>query len=332
MRQHLEKFLRAGFGRDVRVELAGGHTSKSISLPILKVDADGPLSVENFSYNYHFHFLGLKLRAPLPANFMFPISGKFDSYALSGHVTERIELTNFEQLYHNRANMPDRVGMDVGSDINGAMVIRFILEAYKLNQKAINDVVFDRTRYGRRNHVDANAIDMTDLAQAFGFYGEEKSYDYQLSCAGQATFTEVVLDHFDLEYGGSRVEFELQEGRRLPTLPLPRGSLFVQAADTKLADHVPEKLAGSTYGEGMLHTFIPADAVKYQQDYGQARNIDMDSLPYYTNQVYATLRPGARRFAIHCPNMLDAATVGLFLTKAVGPVVDALMAVPVESD
>jgi hypothetical protein len=331
MRQRLENFLRIGFGRDIRIELAGSHSSKSNSLPILKAEVDGPASVENFSYNYYFHFLGLLLKAPLPANFMFPISGTFNSYALSGHVTEGISLTNFEQLYHSRANMPDRVGMDVGSDINGAMVIRFILEAYKLNQKSINDVVFDQTRYGRRNHIDANAIDMKDLAQAFGFYGEEKSYDFQLSCAGQATFTEVVIDRFDLEYGGSRVEFELQEGRRLPTLPLPRGSLFVQAADTKLADHVPENLTGR-YSEGMLQDFIPVDAVKYQSDYGQARHIDMNSLPYYSNHAYSVLRPGARKFAIHCPNMLDAATVGLFLTKAVGPVVDALMAGGAASD
>jgi len=331
MKDRLEKFLRIGFGREARIEQAGGHRSKSRDLPILRAEANSPFSVENFSDNYHFHFLGLKLKEgwSLPATFMFPISGTFNSYALSGHVTERIELTNFQQLYFNRANMPERFGMDVGTDINAAMVIRFLLAAYSLNQKAIEDVVFNGTRYGCRNFIDANAIDFDKLTYALDFHGEAKAYDYQLSCAGQSTFSSVTLDRFDLNYGGSRVEFELNEGSYLPTLPLPRGTLYVQAIDTVLADHIPSLSTPQytpPYEGNRVQEYLPASALGYQQKFQHETYPVRESLPYDINHIYSIVRPGSRKFSIHCSNVLDAAMVGMFLVKAVGPVVDALMA------
>lgn len=331
MRDYLEKYIRAAYPEQAYIDLAGSHSSKSNSLPILSARGAGPVEVLNFSYNYYFHFLGMHLREPMSAMVAFPISNTFGSYALSGHTDNRRcpPIRSFERLYYRRENLPTQFGLDVGTGTSAAIVLRYLVEAQKLNMKEVLRVALHQMPYGRgdltaaREDIDANDIDFEALVKAMGFHGESKSYDFVVSAGNQSTFSSIVIDQFDTLFGGSRVNFELNEGRYLPSMSLPRGALLVDPNYSALGDRIPN-VGSERYRDGIVTELVPAQIFQFNQDKRKEFYEIEETLPYDLNGVYSVIGSKAKKFAIHCPNVLDAVMTAYFLTYAVGPVVDAL--------
>src|SRR3989344_5348735 len=95
------RILYAGFDPQVNISTARTHTSKSRTLPILKGEKEGSnVVVTSIGHNFHNYFLGVELQEPVAATLLYPISGLFGRYALSGHTDPKgaPAITNFGKI------------------------------------------------------------------------------------------------------------------------------------------------------------------------------------------------------------------------------------------
>lgn len=332
----LTKLIRLGFGDDgAAVERAGGHTSKSCNLPILSGSCgDGNVSVTNLSYNWYFHFLGVQLRKPINALLLYPISSAFGKYALSGHTDSEgaPPIGNFLREYHTAAPLT-RWGMDVGTDLNAAMVIRHLHAASMIDAERIMDICLRKTSYGQMDAIDGNAVDFDKLTQALGLrrMGKFDPYGFEVALGSSRIFKQVEIDWFDGNYGHDLVHVELADPARalLPAMPVP-ADLFVDLRDTPLAAFVPEsahvRRAEGKYGRPECMKAVPPTLFPYKE-LKQEEYARFDKHPYPVHGAYyhgASL--DTARFTLRTPDPLCAAMTAWFLVNVVEPVLAAASA------
>jgi len=170
------------------------------------------------------------LQEPVAATLMYPISGLFGRYALSGHTDPKgaPAITNFEKAYHNRT-LIRRFGVECNSPLQAALVIRYLNEVSKLPAQEIFDLVLDKTDYGKIDGIDFNAVggdDEAALANILNLGFEEFAY-YDFDVTNKPDFFKRInVDWFDTEIGRSSVHFEFAD-QPLPTMPIPAGALYI---------------------------------------------------------------------------------------------------------
>ncbi len=124
----LQRWLLLGHEQPARIEKVGSHSSKSRGLPIIASECPSGVRTTWFGYNYYFYFMGVELTKPIPATLLYPISGMFGSYALSGHVNTEVAppITNFQKLYHNCTPVQKFGGDCGGYGLQSALVLRYL--------------------------------------------------------------------------------------------------------------------------------------------------------------------------------------------------------------
>lgn len=324
----LGKWIELGYGRPVRIMEVGEHTSKSECLPILGTESAGGTKVTWAGYNYYFYFLGVELAKAIPATLLYPISGLFGSYPLSGHVNTKVSppLTNFLKAYHNVT--PVKVfGGDCGGDgILMALAIRYLEEVSKLDAKAILDVCLRKTSYGNLDHIDGNAIEFEDLVKLLNLkYEGFAYYDFFVQNKPEAVFKKVNVDWFASEYGShsSAVHVVMQDGVYLPPLPLP-APILVDLRDTALTKFVPPELqqrplTGTTDTDCIVQK-IPVDFLNFQKERHPREERALQGR-YEPHGLYHCVNPGTTHFTFQTPNVLDCAMTAFFLVKVLGPII-----------
>jgi hypothetical protein len=323
----LTKIMRLGFGsKDVRVTRAGGHTSKSCSLPIMSGGfIDSNVAVTNLSYNWYFHFLGVQMTRPINAMLLYPISGAFGKYALSGHTDTdgAPPIGNFLREYHTAAQL-SRWGMDAGSALEAAMIIRHLQEASKIDAERIMDICLRKTNYGRMDAIDGNAIDFDDLMGALGLRRLGKDpYEFEVALGGTKLFKRITIDWFDSERGHNLVHVELADPANalLPSMPLP-AEVLVDLRDTPLAAFVPEsahtRQTKGEYGPKCMVAVPTAPFPFKERPTEQYQRID--GHPYPVHGAYAGAGLDTVRFTFKTLDPLCAAMTAWFLVNVAEPV------------
>jgi hypothetical protein len=297
----------------------------------LEARARGGVDVLNFSYNWYFHFLGVQLGSSLPATLLFPISGVFGDFALSGHVAHGgcKPVTNFDKAYHNGTFLT-KFGMDVGSAVNAATVIRYLNLVPNLDQDAILEAAFSGGRYPVRDVVDGNRVDDEKLYAAVGLKESSQhrsAYcEFEVDTSGQKVFSRVTVDKFDLEYGGSGVRLEMADGFYFPTLPVSPRHIQVRTKDTVLGDLVPKEVWERPSYQQVFQDWVPISFLKSNNSESMHRSVHpvKDTIQYSLSPAYGRVYPSIRHFYLSCPNVLDAALTARFLIDCVAPVLESL--------
>ncbi len=334
--ERLTKVARLGFGNDdVVVRQAGGHTSKSCSLPILAAHhADSNVGVTNLSYNWYFHFLGVDLSRPVNAMLLYPISGAFGRYALSRHTDRKSSppIGNFLREYHAAAEV-QRWGMNVGSALKAAMVIRHLQEASKIDIEQVMDVCLRRTNHGRMDAVDGNAVDFDRLTRALGLgrLGKSNPYGFDVALKSKRFFKRIDIDWFSADgRGHNLVHVELADSATalLPAMTLP-ADVLVDLRDTPLAAFVPEsahaRRVDGVYGKPELMIAVPPHLFSFKER-SQAEHARLNESAYPAHHVYDGASLDTVRFTFKTPDPLCAAMTAWFLNNVVGPVLGAARA------
>lgn len=186
------------------------------------------------------------MQKPVAATLMYPISGLFGRYALSGHTDSKgaPAITNFEKAYHNRA-LIQRFGVECYSPLQAALVIRYLNEVSKLPAKEIFDLVLDRTMYGEIDNIDFNAVSGDGDAKLANILnlGFEKFayYNFDVTNAPDL-FKKINVNWFDnAGIGRSSVHFEFAD-QPLPAMPIPAGALFIPATKVMQALGLAKKV------------------------------------------------------------------------------------------
>jgi len=302
----LRRLISLGYGRDVNVSVIGRHTSGSIPLISAKDDTS-PVEVTTLGDNLETNYLGVNLRAPIPATFLYPISGGFGPiFSHSGHERSDLapEVSNFKKYYHNRKPM-QRFGLSLGRGLEAAFVIGYLDLVSGLPQRKIFKIVMDKTLHGKVDFIDGNWIDHDELAKVVDLPIEKiNAYDIDVKDE-TGLFSKIHLDTFDHEYGGSTVHLEVANGKRLPGLTVPYNHVMIATTEEM------QKLG--------LEKRVPANAMKYRDDHFNERRKMVDQ-KMVANQVQRAPFL-TREFAINTPNCLDATLVALYLSKVVAPIV-----------
>lgn len=331
--RRLTQVLKAGFGRDdIEIGTGGRHISKSRQLPILFARApDKAVTVTNLSYNWYFHFLGVLMKEPINAMLLYPISGAFGTFALSGHTDSDTSppIGNFERDYHNQKGLL-RWGMDCGSAQNAAMVIRYLQEVAKIDAEKIADICLRCTKHGVVEAIDGNTIDFDQLTKTVGLerLGRNDPYGFEVALPDSRMFTRVNIDWFDSERGNNLVHVELADpkSRLLPRMPLP-AETFVDVRDTPLTQYVSETVhvrqQKGVYNTPKMMTHIQPGLFSCRETSpGHYERLRLH--PHSVHPAYSGANPDTVRFTFKTPNALDAALTALFLTKVVEPVIEAM--------
>ncbi len=310
----LQHWLLLGHGQPARIEKVGSHWSSSHGLPIIASDCPSGVRATWFGNNYYFYFLGVELRNPIPATLLYPISGMFGSYALSGHVNTEVAppITNFQKLYHNCAPM-QRFGGECGSDgLQAALVLRYLEAVSKLDVEGILEVCLRKTRYGNTDVIDGNGIDFDALVKLLGIEGG-RLYHEQVTNAPSNVFEGIALDWFGTKSGGkSAVEVRMQEGVILPSMRVP-AEISLDPKDTGLGSGV----------SGVLKR-IPIQWLDYRHDEAGERHRFFSRARYQPHWAYQRANLGTRDFVFHTPNVLDSALTTFFLMKVLAPVLQTV--------
>ncbi|MEK7211537.1 MAG: hypothetical protein AAB731_02805 [Patescibacteria group bacterium] len=320
----LRRWLLLGHGQPVEIAKVGSHCSKSRTLPILASKGLGNAQVTWFGDNFNSYFLGVKLNRPLPAILLYPMSGIFGSYALSGHTNPKVAppITNFQKAYHNCAPI-EVFGGDCGCGLQAALAIRYLEEVSKLDAEAILDICLRKSEYGLVDRIDGNCIEFADLAKLLGLtYEKFAYYDFDATNAPTDTFERVNVDWFDsgLIGGSSSVHVRMKEGVLLPPMPLP-AEIFVDPADTALGRYIPPELQPRTKKKSWdkeLISKVPVGLLGHRDDL-TPEELQM-VLHGDAHIVYSRVNPGTRDFTFHVPNVLDCALTAFFFIKVLAPV------------
>lgn len=218
------KILRAGFGLEPAVLQNKTHRSKSQELPILCAYSEqSSIEVGNISHNYHFYFMGLRLKRPIPATFLYPISNLFHGYPLSGNCdTDYPALTTFPRAYGTVERI-DRLGFTFNHPLEGALVIRYLDAISKLPLERILDMVLYQTNYGQIDAIDFNAVGgdgEAELAKILNLSFEKFAYyDFDVTNI-PSMFSRINIDWWNSKgISRSAVHFSLKE--HLPPLTVP---------------------------------------------------------------------------------------------------------------
>ncbi|MBU2637614.1 MAG: DnaJ domain-containing protein [Nanoarchaeota archaeon] len=300
------RILYAGFDPQVDIGTARTHVSKSRRLPILKGEKQGcNVKVTSIGYNFHSYFLGVELQEPVAATLMYPISGLFGRYALSGHtdLEGAPAITNFEKLYHNRT-LVQKFGVECGNALQAALAIRYLNEISKLPAQKIFDIVLDKTNYGKIDAIDFNAVGdgAAKLANILNLGFEKFTYyDFDVTNAPEL-FKRINVDWFDTELGKSSVHFEFVD-QPLPAMPIPSGALYI-----------PTNTDMQAVG---LSKQVPAKNLKYKDDHQKERyTISRQGI---VSDNYHRAEWGNMKWTVNTPNGLDTAMTAFMLTHILAP-------------
>lgn len=303
----LTKILSAGFDPQVNISTARTHTSKSRTLPILKGKREGSnVRVTSIGHNFYNYFLGVELQEPVVATLLYPISGLFGRYALSGHTDQNgaPAITNFEKAYHNRTPF-QKLGVECGSPLEAALAIRYLNEISRLPTQKIFNLVLDKTSYGKIDGIDFNAVGgdgEAKLAKILDLgFKKFAYYDFNVTNAPDL-FERINVDWFDLDNGNSSVHFEFKD-QPLPTMPLPRNSIYIPTTEEQ------QKL-------GLAKT-VPAKSLEYKKDHQQERY--QMSRKGIVADDYHRAEWGNMGWTINTPNGLDTAMTAFLLNHVLVP-------------
>ena len=307
----LQHWLLLGHEQPARIEKVGSHSSKSRELPIIASECSSNVRTTWFGYNYYFYFMGVELTKPIPATLLYPISGMFGSYALSGHVNTEVAppITNFQKLYHNCTPVQKFGGDCGGYGLQSALVLRYLEAVSKLDIEGLLNVCLRKSRHGKTDVIDGNGIEFDDLVKLLGIEGGGL-YDKQVTNAPSDFFEKIALDWFGTQSGGkSAVQVTMREGVLLPVLPLP-AEISLDLKDTVLKYGVtPEQIKR-----------VPIQWLEYTRDQSEERRRFLGTAEYEPHQLYHKANPWTRDFVIHTPNVLDSALTVFFLMNVLAPV------------
>ena len=300
------RILYAGFDPQVNISTARTHTSKSRTLPILKGEKEGSnVVVTSIGHNFHNYFLGVELQEPVAATLLYPISGLFGRYALSGHTDPKgaPAITNFEKAYHNRTPI-QRFGVDCGSPLETALAIRYLNEISKLPAQEIFNLVLDATNYGKIDSVDFNAVGGDGKAKLANILnlGFEKIayYDFDITNAPEF-FKRINVDWFDTEIGRSSVHFEFTD-HALPAMPIPVGALYIPTTKEMQELGLAKK--------------VPARSLEYKRDHSPERDKLSEGI---VSDNYHRAEWDNMNWTINTPNGLDTAMTAFMLNHVLVP-------------
>lgn len=301
------RILYAGFDPQVDIGTARTHVSKSRTLPILKGEKAGSnVRVTSIGHNFYNYFLGIELQEPVAATLLYPISGLFGRYALSGHTDPEgaPAITNFEKAYHNRTPI-QRFGVECGSPLQAALAIRYLNEVSKLPAREIFNLVLDKTNYGRIDGIDFNAVGGDGEAALANILnlGFEKFayYDFDITNAPEL-FRRINVDWFDTEIGKSSIHFEFKD-QPLPAMPMPAGALYIPTTEEMQALGLAKK--------------VPARSLEYKRDHQQERH--QMSSEGIVSENYHRAEWGNLNWTFNTPNGLDAAMTAFMLNHVLVP-------------
>lgn len=288
------------------------HRSRSQELPIIRAfpygnhQQNANVSIDNLSNNFYFYFLSLKLKDPIPANFLQPISGLFGKVALSGHVTDRNFISNFQKAYHNVERL-DKFSFSFGHPLSGVTAIRYLNEISKLDLSKILDVLLYKTRYGMIDNIDHGAIETEkcqELAEMLGL--ESSGYcQYKVSNPDGDFFKKIEVDVYD-STNGSNVE--VQTGYFLPPLPCPGEILVEPSQDLRDAG------IGGGFGDKL---WIPCALLKPRTEQAQLQIRHPHQLKL--NNAYRHVSLETRKFKIKVPHGIDGMFTAFMLHKCLVP-------------
>jgi len=321
----LKSALDLGYGVETMPHIEAHHRSKSQELPIVSAQVEGsPVEVTWFAQNYHFYFMGVKLQNEVPATLLSPLAGILESDpALSGHVNTEVAppIPNFQKSYHNNEPLT-RFGIDCGGrGFLASTAIRYLAEISKVDAGQVLDLCLNKTRYGRMERIDGNAIEFEELLKALQLEYSEASYNANIIGFPEEVFESIAIDRFDTERGGSSVRIKLHDGFPLPVLAVP-GEIYVKVEDTGLEPHIPKDSGerGSSQSKSKIITpEIPVSVLRYSDQFSRVAAQVQEGIPYPINAAYQRVWPSAREFTFNTPNVLDAALTAFYFAKVVGP-------------
>jgi len=308
----LTTILTAGLG-DVKIYETKQHTSKSQKLPILSAWTDY-IEVGNVSNNFYFYFMGLRLKRPIPAVFLYPISGLLGKrYALSGHTDQAYypALTNYEKAYGNVERI-DFLGFAFNRPIEGVFVLRYLEALGRLSAEGkldqILNLVLYETNYGKIDAIDFNAVggdgeakiaNILDLGfetSASKFMG----YNFDVTNAPNSLVEKVNIDWYDtdgINPHGSAVHFKLKD--HLPSILCPVEHIYMPTTE-----EMKKAGLGKQIQLGAL------EDIKHSPEHWKEREIMGN-----THYVYFAKAPrDSREWTIATKNGLDTAMMAYFLT------------------
>jgi len=302
------KIFYAGFGPGVEISTKRTHVSKSRTLPILQGGREGSnVRVTSIGHNFYNYFLGVELEEPMAATLMYPISGLFGRYALSGHTDpqDAPAITNFEKAYHNREPIK-RFGVECHSPLHAALAIRYLSEISKLPTQEIFDLVFDKTNYGKIDAIDFNAVGGDGEATLANILklGFEKFayYDFDVTNAPDL-FERINVHWFERgPVGRSAVHFEFKD-QPLPALPIPYNHVLVPTTEEQQALGLAKA--------------VPASSMEYRRDHGEERY--KMSMEGSVGDQYHRAEWGNMNWTINTPNGLDTAMTAFMLNHVLVP-------------
>ncbi len=301
------RILYAGFDHPVDIGTARTHTSKSRTLPILKGEKEGSnVKVTSIGHNFYNYFLGVELQEPVAATLLYPISGLFGGYALSGHTDPEgaPAITNFEKAYHNRTPI-QKFGVECGSPLQAALAIRYLNEVSKLPAQEIFDLVLDKTSYGKIDCIDFDAVGgdgEAKLANILNLGFEEFAYyDFDVTNAPNF-FKRINVDWFDTEIRRSSVHFEFAE-QPLPAMPIPSEALYTPTTEEMQALGLAKR--------------VLVRSLEYKEDHPQERSqMSGDGI---VSDNYHRAEWGNMNWTINTPNGLDTAMTAFMLNHILVP-------------
>lgn len=304
------QILRAGFGFKPPVLQNKTHRSKSQELPILCAFSEqSSVEVGNISHNYYFYFMGLRLKRPIPATFLYPISNLFHGYPLSGHCdTDYPALTAFPRAY-GAVERIDRLGFTFNHPLEGALVIRYLDAISKLPLERILDMVLYQTSYGKIDAIDFNAVGgdgEAELAKILNLFFEKFAYyDFNVTNI-PSMFSKINIDWWNTKgMSRSAVHFSLKD--HLPPLTVPSGDIQYHTTAEQQA-----------VGMGQVVPLICLTNRKYDEE-GR-----MD-LREKAHGLYLGKSPlTARDWTIGTVNGLDTAMTAYMLTHILQPCITGL--------
>jgi hypothetical protein len=312
----LTRDLRLGYGTDVDVQIVDTHHSKSKKLPIVATECEGwNTSVAWYAFNYHNHYSAFRFQRALSAMLLYPISGTFGRKHQSGHESgcPVPDLTNYQKDYWNRRPLEGFASF-VG-DWHMATTIRYLEAASKIDVAALYDVVMDKTKYGKMDNIDGNAVDFELLCTTVGV-PKTGTYDREVVVPPNRIVKAIRIDWFGVETDirPACVTVEPMPGVLLPA-STGTGLMFVDPVETRLRAHLDDTVQlpwteETKYKDPRMLTFVPADIFRYfsrePEDY-RARKAHFDKTPWRVCGAYNVTGLDARLFRFAVPNPLDAA-------------------------
>lgn len=331
----LTRDIRLGFGGDVDVSIIDTHHSKSQRLPIVAASREGwNTSVAWYAFNYHNHYAAYRLKRPLPATLLAPISGTLGRKHLSGHEVDcpLPDVTNFAKAYWERQRL-DGFACFAG-DWHMATTLRYLEAASSIDQRDLFDVVMDRTRYGAVDRIDGNAIDFKALCQVTGVPGPG-SFQRDVVVPPNRVVESIKIDWFgiDTDVRPCAVEVVAKPGMLLPATS-GTGEVYVDARDTRLGDvlgdeHQLRWSEDTKYNDARMLNFVPVSMFRYwsrsQEDY-VARRRALDATPWRASHVYNVASLATRRVRFAVDNPLDAILFVKWWLEAAIPAAEASLA------